>query len=304
MAKFVKKMNDDCCKGDPNCSNGNWEEMPMHHWGTHSGSVGVLRVLVKLSALALLLMLAIWVGTQIWGSPWNKNIRAEITSTPYARTITVEGDGKVTIKPDIARISLSVASTGKTVKEVTEQNNTSMASVIAELKKLGIKSEDIMTSSYDLYPQYDYNTPVYYDKPEPAKLPEIIGYSLTQSLDVKVRDLTKTDQVIDVATTSGANQVGSLYFDIDDMAPVKAEARKLAFDKAKEKAQQMAGAAGVSLGRVVTFSEGFTGGYPMVQYATNYASRDMMVSAESAAPAIESGSKDVTVNVSVTYEID
>lgn len=217
----------------------------------------------------------------------------------------MEGDGKVTVKPDIARISLSVASTGKTVKEVTEANNKSMNAVIAEMKNLGIDAKDIMTSSYNLYPQYDYNTPVYYDKPEPAKLPEIIGYSLTQSLDLKVRDLTKTDQVIDVATKSGANQVGSLSFDVDDLAPVKVEARKLAFQKARDKAEQMAAAAGVRLGRVETFSEGFSGGYPMVQYASNYASRDMMMGVEeSLAPSIESGSKDVTVNVSVTYEIE
>ncbi len=264
-------------------------------------------MLIKLTASVLLVLLAIWVGTQIWGTPWNKNIRAEVTSTPYARTVTVEGDGKVTVKPDIARISLSVASTAKTVKEVTEANNKSMTAVINELKNLGIEAKDIMTFSYDLYPQYDYNTPVYYDeKPEPAKLPEIIGYSLTQSLDVKVRDLTKTDQVIDLATKAGANQVGSLYFDIDELAPIKAEARKLAFEKAREKADQMARAAGVSLGRVVTFSESDYGGYyPMVQYATNYSSRDMMVGAEMApAPAVEAGSKDVTVNISVTYEID
>lgn len=265
-----------------------------------------LQMLVKLSASALLILLAVWVGNQIWGTAWNQNIRAEVTSAPYSRTITIEGDGKVTVKPDIARVSLSVATTGQTVKAVTEDGNTKMNAVIAAVKALGVKEDDVKTSSYSLYPEYNYNQPYFIGEDEaPQKSePKIVGYKLTQSLEVKVRDLTITDKVIDAATAAGANQVGSLSFDVDDLAPVKAEARKLAFDKAKDKANQMAGAAGVSIGRVVTFSEGFSGG-GMVQYARNYAMSDMMMeSSPSVAPGIESGSMDVTVNISVTYEIE
>ncbi len=291
-----------CCQPGKDCDCGGKNWMAWHHRPCPS------KVFLKVTAGVLFLLMAIFVGMQIWGNPWYKNIRAEFTNTPYARTVTVDGDGKVTVKPDIARISLSVASTGKTVKEVTEDNTKKMNSVLGELKQMGIRAEDMQTSSYDLYPQYDYNTPIYIDstKPELAnKAPKIIGYTLNQTVDVKVRDLTKTDDVIDRATKVGANQVGSLMFDLDDLTKPKAEARKLAFDKAKAKALQMASAAGVSIGRVVTFSEGYSGGFYPVQYATNYAVRDMASSEMSSpAPAVEPGSKEITVNVSVTYEID
>lgn len=264
------------------------------------------RIFLMLSAGALLLLLAIFVGMQIWVAPWYKNIKAEFTAMPYNRTITVDGDGKVTVKPDIARISLSVASTGRTVKEVTDDNTKKMNDVLSMLKNLGIKPEDMQTSSYNLYPQYDYSPPVYINNstvPE-AKAPKIVGYNLSQTVDVKIRDLTKTDDVIDQSIKVGANEVGSLTFDVDDLSPVKAEARKLAFQKAKDKAQQMASAAGVSIGRVETFSEGSTGGFYPVQ--ANYAMKTMgAVDAVAApAPAIEPGSQDVTVTVSVTYEIE
>ncbi len=310
MAKMTHKKMEDMMPEDACCGSGMGHEAGCdgHGCGGGCGHHPPLAILfVKFTAGVLMLLLAIWVGMQIWVNPWYKNIRAEFTATPYARTVTVEGDGKVTVKPDIARISLSVASTGKTVKEVTDDNVQKMNAVVAELKKLGIKSEDIQTSSYDLYPQYDYNPPLYLDNVKQQevvdKTPRIVGYNLNQTVDLKVRDLNKTDDVVDVATRAGANQVGSLVFDLDDLTVPKAAARKLAFDKAKAKAVQMAGAAGVSLGKVVTFSEGYSGGYP-VQYA-NYAMRDMAVSeAAMATPAMEPGSKEITVNVSVTYEID
>ncbi len=304
MAKTPEKNDASCDYHSMGQTKGGHPFPPHHPHGC--GHRSWMHLLVKLSFTALILLLAIAVGTQIWGRSWNENIRAEVTVAPYSRSITVEGDGKVTVKPDIARISLSVATTGKTVKQVTEEGNSSMNAVIAAMKALGIKDADIKTSSYNLYPEYNYTRqPSFLDQedvPEKAE-PRIVGYKLSQSLEVKVRDLTITDKVVDDATTAGANQVGSLTFDVDDLAPVKAEARKLAFDKAKDKASQMAGAAGVNLGRVVTFSEGYSGGY-MTQYARNFAVSEISMMDSPAASGIESGSMDVTVNVSVTYEIE
>lgn len=310
MAKPMKKMDPDmmpednmycepgmACCGDYGCD-------------THGEKKNHARQFTRVAAGLLFLLLALWVGMQIWGNPWYKNIRAEFTATPYARTITVDGEGKITVKPDIARISLSVASAGKTVKEVTDDNNKKMNAVVDELKKLGVKPEDIQTSSYYLNPEYDYGyPPVVYanevDKEVAAvaerSVPKIIGYTLNQTVDVKIRDLTKSDQVIDRGIAAGANQVGSLSFDLDDASKVKKDARMEAFRKAREKAEEMAGAAGVKLGRVVTFSEGYNA-YPM-PYA-NFSMRAMDTAESAVAPAIEPGSKEFTINVSVTYEID
>lgn len=316
MAKLDKKMDDeispedfahgheDGCCGDPSCPGesgcgGYWEPEYQHH-----GRGG--KAMLAFSASLLFLLMAIFVGMQIWGNPWYKNIRAEFTSTPYARTITIDGEGKITVKPDIAKVSLSVASAGKTVKEVTDDNNTKMNAVISQMKQLGIKPEDIQTSSYDLYPQYDYGNsgvvssgmmPV---PPRPVT-PKIVGYNLTQTVVVKIRDLTKSDQVLDQAIASGVNQVGALTFELDDASKVKKDARIMAFQKAKDKAQEMASAAEVSLGRVITFSESSAGG---AQPYANFAMKAMSSADAAPAPSIEPGSQDFTVDVSVTYEIN
>lgn len=258
------------------------------------------RFFLKLTAGLFFLMMAIWVAMQMFGNPWYKNIQAEFTNQPYARTITVEGEGKISAQPDIAKVDVSVVANGKTVKTVTEDGNKKMNAVRDAMKQLGIKLDDMQTSSYDLYPQYDYNMPI--DRATGvAKPPMIIGYSLNQTLSLKVRDLTKTDEVLDRAIASGANQVGQLTFDLDDASQVKVQARAAAFKKAKQKAQEMASAAGVSLGRVVTFSESSNPIYPMAyaNFAMKAESGDASIS-----PSVEPGTKELLVNVSVTYEIE
>jgi uncharacterized protein len=248
------------------------------------------------AAVAVGLFFLMGVVVMIWqmtGPSWFKNIKAEVTNQPYARTVTVDGEGKITAKPDIALVTLSVVSQGKTVKVVTEDGNAKMTAVIDAVKKLGIDSKDVATSTYNLYPQYIYPQ----NKPQ-----QLTGYSLEQGITVKVRDLTKVDDVLDEGTKTGANQVGQLTFDIDDTSSIKKDARTEAFKKAHEKAADMAAAAGVSLGRVVTFSEGYS--QPPTPVYANYA---MDVKAGSAAseraPSIEPGSKDLVVDVSITYEI-
>lgn len=224
---------------------------------------------------------------------WYQNIKAEITNQPYARTITVSADGKVTAKPDIALIDLSVVSQSKSVKAVTQDGNVKMGLVIDAVKKLGIDSKDITSTQYNLYPNY------VYPQNAPSK---IDGYNLTQDIQVKIRDLNQVDDVLDAGINAGANQVGQLTFDIDDPSAVKAQAREKAFTAAKEKAQEMAKAAGVSLGRVVTFSED-SGIQPPV--FPNYAMKSLdTMAAAVPAPTIEPGSMEMDLTISVTYEIE
>ena len=258
--------------------------------GMHGGTKKLLQV----AASIFLLTAALGIGWQIFGTSWFKNIKAEITNQPYARTITVSADGKVTAKPDIALITLSVVSQGKTVADVTKDGNAKMTLVIDAVKKLGVEPNDVVTSSYNLWPQYNY--------PE-EKAPTIMGYQLEQGITVKVRKLETVDDVLDASVNVGANQVGQLSFDIDDASIVKKEARTEAFAKTREKAEEMAAAAGVRLGRVVTFTESGEPFYP--PYYANYG-MDMARSemAASPAPSIEPGSKELMITVSVTYEIE
>jgi hypothetical protein len=250
------------------------------------GFVGSIFLLVAAAALVMLMT----------GPSWFKNIQAEITNQPYARTFTVDGEGKISAKPDIANVSLAVVSKGTTVKQVTTDNNTKMNQVIAAVQAVGVDPKDITTSEYDLNPDYDYNSVL------PDGSNKIIGYSLTQQITVKVRDLNKVDDVLDGGTKAGANQVGSLDFEIDDMGPVKQQARTIAFAAAKAKAQEMADEAGVSLGRIVTFSEQTPSNpVPMVNFAMEAKSAGAVAAP---APSIQPGQQELTLDVSVTYEIN
>jgi len=227
-------------------------------------------------------------------SAWFKNIKAEVTSQPYARTITVSAEGKITAKPDIAIVELAVVSEGATVKAVTKDGNEKMKKVIDAVKAIGIEDKDIASTRYSLYPRYNY---------EGNRSPRITGYSLDQEITVKIRDLEKVEDVLDTGISSGANQVGQLRFDIDDMTKIKKEAREKAFTAAKEKALDMASAAGVNLGRVVTFYEDSGYNPPMyANYAMEVKAMDSAMATEEA--TIEPGSKDINLSVSVTYEIE
>lgn len=243
------------------------------------------------TASLLLLASFVFVIWFMFQPSWFKNVKAEVTSQPYARTITIQGEGEVTSKPDIAVVNLSVVAQGGSVKTVTESGNKQMNDVIKVVKDLGVADDDIKTTNYSLNPEYRY--------PENQKA-QIAGYRLTQTLIVKVRDLAKVEDVVDQGVTAGANQIGQLSFEIDDDSEQKNAAREEAFADARTKAEDMAKAAGVKLGRVVTFSE--SGDY----YAPSpvYYERSMVMAEDLAAPAIESGSQDTKVNVSVTYEIE
>lgn len=259
---------------------------PKHH---EHGPKGFVQVALGIFFLVAAIVL-VWSQFQ---TPWQKSIKAEVTNQPYARTVTVNAEGKVTSRPDIATINLSVVSDGKMVKDVTKDGNEKMAKLSAAIKALGVDGKDVATTTYDLAAQYDYGNY--------TTVPKFTGYRLSQTLTVKIRDLDKVDDVLDQSVEAGANQVGQLVFDIDDASGLKKDARKEAFQKAKDKAQEMADAAGVKLGKVVTFTEGSD--YYPVQYA-NFA----MDRAESAPMAqgstVEAGSKELAVNVSVTYEIE
>lgn len=241
---------------------------------------------------------------QMFGPTWFKNIRMEVTNRPYAREISVSGEGKVTAKPDIATITLSVVSEGSTVKDVTADGNTKMNAVNETIKKLGIDPKDMVTSAYYLSPQYPEPPVIYRDEENVTRTvttPTISGYRLEQQLTVKIRNLDLVDDVLDTSVKAGTNQVGQLLFNIDDDSEILKEARAEAFQKARTKAEEMAAAAGVRLGRIVTFYEN-AGGYPMPYYGDAIMTKSEVAAAP--APTIEPGSREMVVNVSVTYEIE
>jgi len=222
-----------------------------------------------------------------WGPP-----AQYARSLPPTRTVVVSGTGKAVGIPDKATVNFSVVSTGSNPAKVQEQNTKTMNDIIAYLKEQGMEEKDIKTSGYNLSPKYSYNQ-------ETGKS-DIYGYELNQTVTVTVRDLGKVGTVIGGLGQRGINQIGSLYFEVENKDELLAQAREEAFAKAKEKAKEMASAAGVRLGKVVYFSES-GGGTPPIYYgkAAGYGMGGDSV----ASPQIEAGSQEINVEVSVTYEL-
>ncbi len=209
--------------------------------------------------------------------------------TTKTDTFTVTGEGKSTAIPDIAVVNAGVTAQGATVAVVQENINSKTNAIIAAVKKLGIKSEDIQTTNYSVNPTYDYQNTTQ----------RITGYTANNTINIKVRDTARANEVIDGATAAGANQIGGVSFDVSDKTKAENEAREKAIAQAKKKAETAAKAAGFTLGKVINYTEGVGGGMP----GPMYAKADAVMNPERSATQIEPGSSEITISVSLSYEI-
>jgi uncharacterized protein YggE len=255
----------------------------------------LFKKLLMLSASVFLSVLTVLAIVIAISPSWHENLRAQIINEPFSKSITVTAEGKITATPDIAIVNLAVVSQAKNVKQAVEDGNSKMTEVYNAVKELNVSEKDISSTSYNLYPNYDYS--------KSYSSPRITGYTLDQQIQVKIRDLEKIEDVLDRAVSAGSNQIGQLTFDIDDPSEIKKQVREKAFDTARLKAEEMADAAGVSLGEVLTFSEGSD--YAVTARYANYKMDATMDYEESASvPTIAPGSKDFSINVSITYSIN
>ncbi len=206
-------------------------------------------------------------------------------------TIDISAEGKVNATPDLVTISAGVQNDGDTAVTAQSENAKKMNSAIDFLKnKVGVKAEDISTQNYSIYQKYDYIG----GKSVPS------GYTVNETLVVKLRALDKLSDVLSGLTQNGINQIQSVSYSIDDPENLRQQAREKALASAKEKAQKLADAAGVKLGRLVSFSETNVAGGPI---AYDYAKSQSGMGGGGASPQLEPGTQDVTALISVTYEI-
>jgi uncharacterized protein YggE len=202
---------------------------------------------------------------------------------PATHTITVSASGKVTVVPDVARVTLGVTITRPTVKAARADAAASMTKIIAGLKALGIADADIQTVGLNLYPQYSNGSSTRID-----------GYTISEQLQITVRDLDKAGDVIDTATAKGATDVSGISFELADPDKAMNDARASAVAAARVSAQAMATAGHVSLGNVVAITDA-SPAMPIYYGAARSA-------ADSATP-IKVGTQDVSVTVTVVFAI-
>ena len=225
------------------------------------------------------------------------NFRQIIKNQKPTNTISVSAEGKVTATPDLATVSIGVLSQGTTAVDVKNQNNDKVNKVIAYIKQQGIADKDITTSQFSFYPQQDYNNGT----------PKITGYQGNQSVTVKVhgvdKDQTVLGKILDGAVNNGANEINGVSLSVENPDVLQQQAQEVAIANAKVKAQALAKAAGLTLGKVVSVSE--TGSnYPVpMPYAMDSVSGFGGAAVKSVAPNIQTGSQDITENMSVTFEV-
>jgi hypothetical protein len=238
------------------------------------------------------------------------------------RSFSVSGEGKVVVVPDVAQVWFSaVTEGGKDLAALQTKNTEKVNKAIEFVKAQGVKAEDIKTESYSIDPRYQsYNcdvrplplmypmdvggaeTSVAYPEPTPCPPADIVGYTIRQSVSVKVRDFKKIGDILSGVVNAGANSVNGPSFVVDDPTKPRNDAREEAIRKAQESAKEIAEAAGFRLGRLLGIDDS---GYPVYYDKTMAFGRGgaMESSVAAPAPAIEPGSQDVTVSVTLRYEI-
>ncbi|MHB1118131.1 MAG: SIMPL domain-containing protein [Minisyncoccota bacterium] len=220
-------------------------------------------------------------------------------------TISISGEGEVTASPDIATISFSVREEAKKVADAQSIVDTKIKEALTAVRKLGVADKDIKTENYSSYPKYEWqeamvscmglNCP----PPQPGRQ-VVVGYEVAQSVTLTVRDLDATSAIIGALGAAGVSDMQGPNFAIDKEDDLKATARKEAIEKARAKAEILARDLGVSLVRIVAFSE--DGNYPI--YPRTAMTSVLMEKADGVrAPELPRGETKITSNVTVTYEI-
>ncbi len=206
------------------------------------------------------------------------------------RTMSLSGRGEVRIAPDLAIVTVGVMSSAATAREALDANTKSMEGVMASLLNASVDSRDIQTSNFMVNPRYDYGQ-------NNAQPPKVVGYDVSNNVTVTVRKLESLGAVLDQVVSAGSNQINGVMFQVSKPETATDEARKLAVADALRKAQVYTAASGVTLGQIVSLSEG--GGYqPPVPVF-----KSMRAEAVAADVPVAQGEQIIAVDVNFTWEI-
>lgn len=206
-------------------------------------------------------------------------------------SLDVSATGKVSATPDRATVSAGVVTEGKTAREAMMANATKMNSVFEELMAAGIEEKNIQTSQLSLQPRYNY---------QDRQTPTIDGYEARNTVTAKSEDIQSVGAMLDALVKAGVNNIGGIEFSVENPDEALNSAREMAIQKAKEKAQGMANAAGVTLGPLINMSEMNSGNGPRpVMMQARYSD-----SMESAPTPIAGGEQSLNVTVNLSYAIE
>lgn len=207
-------------------------------------------------------------------------------------TVSVSGHGEVNVPPDTAQVNIGVDVIKPTLGEAQATATAQATAVIDALKEAGIAAEDIQTDYFSVNILRDYS--------ENADPTLITGFEIVNQLRVTVRNTDQLGELLDAAVNAGANSIYGVTFYVDDQTAASSEARVEAVENARVKAEELAAAAGMTLGPVVAIAEGVA---PIVSPVYGMGRGGGMAMADQAAVPVEAGSTTVSVDVQVTYEL-
>jgi uncharacterized protein len=200
--------------------------------------------------------------------------------------ISVTGQGSTWLKPDVATFAIGVETMDADAQKARTANNASMKKVLDALKAQGVEDKDVTTTGYNMYARYD------------DKGAAIIGYTVSNNVQVKVRNLDKLGDVLTAVGDAGANTAGGISFDVQDRTTAYNQALAQAMEKARARADVIAKASGVKLGKVMVINESSSYSGPV------FAGAEMAAAAkDSMAVPVSGGQLEVTASVNVSYEI-
>jgi uncharacterized protein YggE len=235
-----------------------------------------------------------WVALPLLGGVFVYQYARSVSQISY-RTFSVEGTGEIEALPNTAQFSASVITEGGKEVDKVQQENVQKANAVAGFfKERGVDPKDIKTTDYTINPRYEYPRCLNGTSCPP---PVIAGYSASQSVTVKVKDVAKLGDLLAGAVQSGANSVSEVTFVLDNAEAARDEARKEAIQEARTKAEALAQAGGFRLGRLVSLHEE-RGEGPVFS-----AEPAMGGGGVKEVPQVMPGSQDVEVKMILTYEI-
>jgi uncharacterized protein YggE len=233
---------------------------------------------------------ALMLGALSWTAPAAAQQQATITQSIAGTRLDLTATGEVTRVPDVAVISAGVVSRAATASAALQDSANRMERVLAALKRAGVAERDIQTSSVNLNPEYRY--------PE-NQSPQLVGYTATNQLTIRFRDIRNSGKILDALVAEGANQINGPSLTIDKPEAALDEARAKAIAEGKARAELYARSMGLRVVRVVSVSE--SGGYavpppapPMPRAARAY---------DSAETKIVPGEQKLQVSLAMTFEL-
>jgi hypothetical protein len=216
--------------------------------------------------------------------------QSTINQTIAGTRLDINATGEVTRVPDVAIITAGVVSHSTTATGALQDSASRMSRVLAALKRAGVEDRDVQTSNVSLNPEYRY------DNNQP---PQLVGYTASNNVTVRFRDIRNSGKILDALVGQGANQINGPSLTIDKPEAALDEARAQAIAIGRARADLYARSLGLRVVRVVSVNES-GGSYPVPPPVPMYARAEM---AQAADTKIVPGVQKLQVNLAMTFEL-